>query len=262
MEKSLINPFLYLARRAAARHWSLQRGAGLWLFWLTSLPAASLAQSLVDNSAAESDWARRVDALVTRAAEAATAGRPGVRIDVTTGRLDSRLKLAPCAQVDFYLPPGQKPWGSMRVGLRCTSGPVRWNVFMPVTVRVLAPAVRAGQALSAGTVLSAEHLQVAEVDWAAAESPAFSRPEPLLGRTLAQGLAGGATVRESDLKRRQWFAIGDVVRVTAIGSGFQVGAEGVALTPGIEGQPARIRTESGRTLTGIATAERRVEIVL
>jgi flagellar basal body P-ring formation protein FlgA len=148
------------------------------------------------------------------------------------------------------------------VGMRCTSGPTRWNVFMPVTVRVLAPAVQARQALSAGTQLGVEHLQVAEVDWAAADSPAFARTDALLGRTLSQGLAAGAAVRESDLKRRQWFAIGDVVRVTAVGRGFQVGAEGIALTPGIEGQAARVRTESGRTLTGIVTADKRVEIQL
>lgn len=246
--------------------WCLRLMQTLWalMVWMALLSFASANASPDASPIApeEAAWARRVDDLVTRAAEAATAGRPGVRIDVQTGRLDPRLKLAPCPQVDLYLPPGQKPWGLMRVGLRCTSGPTRWNVFMPVTVRVLAPAVQARQPLPAGTLLGAEHLQIAEVDWAAADSPAFARAEPLLGRTLIQGLAAGATLREADLKRRQWFAIGDVIRVTAVGPGFQVSAEGVALTPGIEGQSARVRTESGRTLTGIATAERRLEVQL
>ena len=232
------------------------------LFAMMHVNPANASSDATPISADEALWSRRVDDLVTRAAQTATAGRPGVRIDVQTGRLDPRLKLAPCSQVDLYLPAGQKPWGLMRVGLRCTSGPTRWNVFMPVTVRVMAPAVQARQPLPAGTLLSAEHLQIAETDWAAAESPAFARAEPVLGRTLSQALAAGTALREADLKRRQWFAIGDVIRVTAVGPGFQVSAEGVALTPGFEGQSARVRTESGRTLTGIATAERRLEVQL
>ena len=34
------------------------------------------------------------------------------------------------------------------------------------------------------------------------------------------------------------------------------------MTNGIEGQPAKVRTESGRVVTGIATADRRLELSL
>jgi flagellar basal body P-ring formation protein FlgA len=225
-------------------------------------PATSPSLEPAPPSPQEAVWAQRVDQLVTQAARAALGDRKDVRIDVQPGRLDARLRLAPCEQVDYYLPAGQKPWGSMRVGLRCVSGTSRWNVFLPVTVKVLAPAIKARQALAAGTVLSPDMLLLDEADWAAAQASAFGRMDAVLGRTLSQALTAGATLRDTDLKRRQWFSVGDTVRVVAVGPGFNVSSEGVALSPGVEGQAARVRTESGRTLTGIATADRRVEVIL
>lgn len=212
--------------------------------------------------ALDAAWTARVEQLATQAARAAFGSNPQVRVEVVAGQLDPRLKLAPCRRVDVYLPPNQRVWGRSRVGLRCLEGAVAWNVFLPLTVKVFAPALVASQALAAGTVLQAEHLQPAEVDWAAAESPVVALPAAALGRTLAHGLAAGAALRDVDLRKRQWFAVGDTVRVLAVGKGFTVAGEGVALTPGLEGQPARVRTEGGRLVTGVAAGERRLEVIL
>lgn len=207
-------------------------------------------------------WTARVEQLATQAARAALGAHPQVRVEVVAGALDPRLKLAPCQRVDVYLPVGQRVWGRSRVGLRCLEGAVAWNVYLPLTVKVFAPSLVATQALAAGTVLQAEHLQAAEVDWAAAESPVVATAASALGRTLAHGLAAGAALRDADLRKRQWFAVGDAVRVLAVGKGFTVAGEGVALTPGLEGQPARVRTEGGRLVTGVAAGERRLEVIL
>ncbi len=203
---------------------------------------------------------RRAEELTRQAATAAVAGIAGARVEVQAGTLDPRLKLAPCDEVDIYLPTGTRAWGATRVGLRCISGASRWNVFLPLTVRVFAPAVVAQGPLPSGTVLGPEHLQIEQAEWSAASSPAFARLESVLGRSLGRALSAGATLRESDLKRRQWFAVGDVVRVVAVGEGFSISSEGVALTPGFEGQPAKIRTDSGRTLTGTPSGDRRIQV--
>ena len=57
-------------------------------------------------------------------------------------------------------------------------------------------------------------------------------------------------------------ALGDRVRVDARGAGFAVSAEGQALTPGLEGQIARVRTDNGRVLTGRPVADRQLEVKL
>ncbi len=184
------------------------------------------------------------------------------RIEVLVGQLPTHLKLAPCAQVLPYLPSGVRPLGRSRIGLRCTQGTARWNVSLPVTVRLWAPSLVAASALPTGTVLEARHLASAEVDLAERADPAIASSAAAIGRTLQRSLAAGDAIRLADLKTRQMFNTGDTVRIVGIGPGYAVSSEGQAMGPGLEGQNARVRTESGRIITGITTAERRVEVAL
>ncbi|HSV71024.1 MAG TPA: flagellar basal body P-ring formation chaperone FlgA [Methylibium sp.] len=205
------------------------------------------------------------DPLAAQARALALAGaapRPGVRVEVEPGRLDPRLKLAPCARIEPYLPPGFRAWGSSRVGLRCADGPVRWNVYLPITVKVWGPAVVATAALPAGATLSESDLQVAEVDLAASGQPAITDPAAAIGRPLALALNPGESLRASHLRARQWFAAGETVKLVASGPGFAVQSEGLALAPGVEGRAVRVRTDSGRIVTGQPVGERRVELAL
>jgi len=196
-------------------------------------------------------------------ASAATAGQAqGVRVEVKVGKLDPRLRLAPCLHIDTYLPPGLPVWGSTRIGLRCTQGTKLWNVSIPIQVSVYAQATVLKTALAAGTVLDASQLGQAEVDIAVAPGAAISDPMEAVGRTLGRSLAAGATLRQVDLKARQFFAAGETVRVTALGPGWQVVTEGQAVGAGIEGQSVHVRTEAGRLLTARPTGDRQVEVTL
>jgi flagella basal body P-ring formation protein FlgA len=183
-------------------------------------------------------------------------------VEVTLGAIDSRLRLAPCGQVAPYWPAGQRVLGLARVGLRCNDGPVRWNVFLPVKIRVWDQALVASAALPAGTTLAAEHLRSAEVDLLAKPDAAVTDATWALGRQLAMSLAEGQSLRMGDLRLRQWVKPGETVRVLARGENFQIGAEAQALSPALEGQPVRVRFESGRILQGTATGERQVTVPL
>jgi flagella basal body P-ring formation protein FlgA len=109
-------------------------------------------------------------------------------------------------------------------------------------------------------VLTDADVTQAEVDWAEDPSATFQKAELAVGRTLARAVQAGQAVRQSHLRARQWFAAGDVVKVMARGAGFAVAGSGQALTHGIEGQPARVRTESGQVLTGLPVADRQLEL--
>ncbi|MFZ4651954.1 MAG: flagellar basal body P-ring formation chaperone FlgA [Rubrivivax sp.] len=229
---------------------------------LATVTSPAMATTPTAATATEPAWMAEIAPLAQSATQAAFGGRSAMRVEVVPGTLDPRLNLAPCNKVQPYLPAGHRAWGRTRVGLRCVDGPVAWNVSMPITVKVFAPALVARQALSAGTVLGAEHLETGEVDWAAAESPALGEAAPVAGRTLARPLAPGQALRESDLRKRQWFDAGDPVRLVVVGNGFSISGEGVALTPGLEGQLVRVRTEGGKVVSGKAAGDRRVEVQL
>ncbi len=227
--------------------------------WAGSAWAAPTAQTTLSPAA----WQAAAERAVALASEAASAvAPPQARITAQPGRLDPRLRLAACGDIQPYLVSGAPAWGRTRVGLRCQQPGVRWNVFLPVTVQVLAPALQLREALPVGARLAASQLTLAEVDWAAAASPPLADAEGLADRVLARAVAAGQTLRAADLQPRRWFAIGDTVRVVAAGRGFSISAEGQALTPGLEDQPVRVRVEGGRVLTGRAVGERRVELVL
>ena len=197
------------------------------------------------------------------AAEGHHAAGPGApRLEVSVGQLDPRLRLAPCARVEPYLPEGMRLWGKARIGLRCTQGTTRWNVYLPITVKAFGPGLVVNGNIGAGGVLSEADLTPAEVDLAENNTPAITEMRLAVGRTVSQTLKPGQSLRQSHLRPRQWFAAGDTVTVLAQGPGFSVSGEGQALNNGVEGQPVRVRTESGRVLTGQAVGERRVELAL
>lgn len=188
---------------------------------------------------------------------------PGApRVEVVVGQLDPRLRLAPCERIEPYLPPNVRLWGRSRVGLRCRQGPSAWNVYLPVTIKVWARALVVPAGASAGSVLAEADLAEAEVDLAEEHTAVVVDPKQLVGRTLAQSLKPGQAVRQGHIKLRQWFAAGDTVRLVVAGAGFALEGEGQALTHGIEGQPARVRTEGGRVVTGQPAGERRLEVAL
>lgn len=240
-------------RRTAARRRIVRLASAFALTAGLALPASA---EPLDRALATQlhQWAQE------QAQSAST--QAGVRAELSVGQLDPRLRLAPCAKIEPYLPPGARPWGRTRVGLRCVDGPSRWNVYLPVTVHLWAQAPVLREPRSAGYQLQDADFTIGEVDWAARTDAPLLDPEAYVGRDLARPLSAGQPVRADDLQRRQWFAAGDTVQVIARGRGYSVSSEGQALSRGFEGQTVRVRTTSGRVVTGTAVAEHRVELAL
>lgn len=203
---------------------------------------------------------QRAEAVATELARARAPAQ--ARVVVQSGSPDPRLRLAPCSDIRAEPSPGAPPWGRTRVQLRCAAGPVAWRVTLPLQVQVWAPAWLAAAPLAAGQGLAAGALVPGVVDWAAAPTPPLPLGDDPAGRTLARPLAAGEALREADLRARQWFVAGDTVQVTARGTGFAVTAEAQAMSPGIEGRPARLKSASGRVFTALPVAERRAEVAL
>lgn len=224
--------------------------ATLWL-----VAATSHARTLEEDvrAIAQAQWAS------PQAQSNDTAHEP-LRFSVDVGALDARLRLAPCERIEPQWPAGVRPWGLVRVALRCVQGPTPWKVYLPVRVKALARVPVLTAPLAAGATVGAQHLGHADVDVAATRDIPFRDPALLIGRSLSRPLPAGSAIQPGDLHRRQWFAMGDTVRVDAVGDGFRVAAEGEALTPGIEGQPSRVRMASGRVVTGRAIGERQFEV--
>lgn len=174
-----------------------------------------------------------------------------LRMEVSVGALDSRLRLAPCARVEPYLPTGTRLWGRTRLGLRCIEGGTRWNVFLPITVKAWGPAWVLTGDVASGAVLTEDLATEAEVDWAAEPASVVADPALWVGQVATRRLLAGQALRQSMFRAPHLFKAGAQVRVVAEGPGFAVNASGQAMTAGAVGQTVRIRMANGKIISGI-----------
>lgn len=265
-------------RQAQQRVGAGALGLGFWaaavpLTLTLSLSGAPVAQAQMQQPMAQASEGLRPEqllGLVRHAVELAgqqaqaqqSQHTPGLRIETEVGQFDAQLKLAPCQVAEPYLPVGTRPWGNIRIGLRCTQGPVRWNVFVPAQIRVYAPVVVAATPLVAGQAIQPQDVVVAEAEISAEAGNTLQDPQLAAGRLAAQNVRAGQALRSQHLRSRQWFAAGEAVTMVAKGPGFQISSEGVALSPGVEGQSVRVRMEGGRVVSGVPVGARRVEVTL
>jgi flagellar basal body P-ring formation protein FlgA len=198
-------------------------------------------------------------------AMAAAVGVDGggqLRPEILMGSLDARLRLAPCARIEPYLPPGTRLWGRSRVGLRCLEGPVRWNVFMPVTVKAWGPGWVIKRPVAAGSVLTQEDAELADMDWAEQPYAVLANPDRWVGQQAAYALQPGQAIRQNMVRPTPAFGPGAQVRVSSAGAGFQVVVSGEALTAGVPGQNVRVRLSGGRIVTGTVRDGQTVDVRL
>jgi flagella basal body P-ring formation protein FlgA len=183
-----------------------------------------------------------------------------LRMEVSVGELDARLRLAPCTRVEPYIPVGTQLWGKTRLGVRCVEGSVKWNVFLPVTVKAYGLAWVIKGNVVPGALLSEADAIETEVDWAAEASPVVHNSSQWIGQMATRALTTGQALRRAMIKPAQVFQAGAQVRVVAQGSGFEVTSDGQALSAGVVGQPARVRMDNGRVMSGVVMDSRTVRL--
>lgn len=220
------------------------------------LGASVFGQQEPDYAALALKWAR------SNAAATLPEAASHLRLDISVGALDSRLRLAPCGNVEPYLPPGSRLWGHGRVGLRCVDGVTRWNVSVPVTVKAIGSAWVVRSQVMAGSTLSQSDMVLAEVDWAEDSNPVLSDTSMWLGQTATRSLTTGQVMRMGLVRPTQVFQAGTQIRVVAEGVGFQVSGDAQALSAGVVGQMARVRMDNGRIASGTVLDARTVKIEL
>lgn len=181
------------------------------------------------------------------------------RIEVAIGQLDAGVKLAPCARTEFYLPAGTRLWGRAHIGLRCVQG-ASWSALIPVNVRIYGPALVAARHLAPLQPIGEDDVRVAEVEWTREALGVVTETAQLNNRVPTRPIALGQPIAVAALRAPQVIAQGDAVKVVGTGRGFSVTTVAVALAAAHDGQPVRVRTETGRVLTGTARAGRIVEV--
>ncbi len=223
--------------------------------WRTALLLAAAAAALAFAGPSPAQTAQGVQAAQAAQADPVRAflerqlPAGAGRVEISVGTLDPRLQLAPCARIEPYLLPGTRLWGRTAIGVRCVEG-AGWTVALPVTVTVRGRAVVAGETLVAGSQPSGATLRIEEAELTREPGTPVTDPAQLVGRTLIRPIAAGQVIRLEHLRVTPVVSPGDPVRIQVSGPGFVIQSEGQALAAAGDGQPIRVRTESGRILAG------------
>lgn len=227
---------------------------------LASLMAATAQAQAV---AAESEYLGATRQWLDQAVSGIqSSGATPLRMEVTVGALDSRLRLASCSRVEPYIPVGTRLWGRTRLGLRCIEGLGKWNVFLPVTIKAIGRAWVMRRDVTPGTVLGEADVMESEVDWAEEPSPIIADPGLWVGQVAVRNLMTGQALRQNMVRPAQVFQAGAQIRIVAQGTGFQITSDGQAISPGVVGQLARVRMDNGRVMSGTVLDARTVRLEL
>lgn len=229
-------------------------------FLFSALAGLLLGAQAAHAQAGEPDYPAVALKWARIAAEQAADPSQHLRLDISVGALDGRLKLAPCGNVEAYLPPGSRLWGHGRVGLRCVDGMSRWNVSVPVQVKAFGNAWVVRGLVPAGMPVLQNDVVSVEVDWAEDTSPVLLDSALWLGQTATRTLSTGQVLRQGVVRPTQVFQAGTQVRVVAEGRGFEVSSDAQALAPGVVGQTTRVRMDNGRVTSGTVLDARTVKI--
>lgn len=242
-------PLVRVARRAQTARTRLLHG-------MARLALVSMAFLAAPAARAQSAPADTLKLFLEKAA----SGLPG-RVEVQIGHLDERLRLAPCARIEPFVPPGTRLWGRSQIGLRCAEG-ASWTVYLPVEIRVFGSALVAARTIAYGQLAGPDDAKLAEVELSRESGQALADLNWLEGKSATRAIGTGQVLRAEYFRAPPAVGAGDSVRLIYSGAGFSVTAGGRALGAANEGQPVRVQTESGRIVQGVARTGRTVEMRL
>jgi flagella basal body P-ring formation protein FlgA len=186
------------------------------------------------------------------------ASLPGERT-ITTSRIDPRLKLAKCTQLQPYLPTGSRLWGNASIGVRCLA-PATWSLYVPVSIKVVSQVLVTVRPIASGQPVQAEDVQLQQRDITAFAGSALTSLEQVIGKNVVAPVTSGIVLRAELLRAAQIIKQGQTVKLVAQGTGFRITSEGTAMGNATTGQVVAVKTRSGQTIKGVAKSEGLVEV--
>ncbi len=227
---------------------------------MQSALALLVALFLVAGPAAARQDPAPVRAEIGRFLSLQTRSLPG-EVSVQVGDFAADNQLAPCVQLEAFLPPGARAWGRVAVGVRCLA-PTPWSAWVPAEVRVKGLYLVTTAPLAAGQLVGPGDVRREAGELTAQAADVLTDPTQAVGQAARVALAAGRPLAASHLRLPPAVVQGQPVKVVSRGPGFQVANDGVALSTAGDGQPAQVRLAGGQVVRGVARSGGVVEITL
>lgn len=164
--------------------------------------------------------------------------------------------------IELIVPPAWEGWGSVNLNaLVRVNGIVEKNLSVRVHVDAQADLVVAARQLPAGTVLSADDLQMLKMDLAQAAGYPVTSMQDAVGKKVRIALRSGAVVKSNQLVAVPVVVSGQLVTIVAESGGLRITIAGRAKSSGGTGDLVRVQNlSSGKELPARVVDASTVEV--
>jgi flagella basal body P-ring formation protein FlgA len=169
----------------------------------------------------------------------------GSRINISIGRLDSRLKLRACTQeLSTFSPPGRQSTGKTTVGIRCEDNKP-WSIYVTAQVGVMEQVVIANRNIPRGTQLTSADIHLEERDITQLHRGYLTEISQAINKTLARNVRQGTPLSPSKINASTVVKRGANVTILSSVGSIEVRMKGIALEKGSIGD--RIKVKNSRS---------------
>jgi flagellar basal body P-ring formation protein FlgA len=158
-------------------------------------------------------------------------------VEVEASAVDARINVPVCADgITYTVNPESLFQANITVKASCASS--AWYMFLVVHATEIQPVVVVSSALSPGTLLSSENLQVINMDKKRLRSTTFADIDGVIGARIKRRITAGRPVEPDDLC---FVCKGDRIVIGAGSANMQVKTNGIALEDGKLGESIRVK---------------------
>jgi flagellar basal body P-ring formation protein FlgA len=151
--------------------------------------------------------------------------------------VDERINIPACGQaIEFQVSPEALFQSNITVKAQCPVS--NWYMFLMVKATEIQPVVVVTSALSPGTLLNENNLQVVDMDKKRMRNTTFSDISSLVGARVKRRLVSGRPIEPNDLC---FVCEGDNVVISAGSNNMQIKTNGIALEDGNIGETIRVK---------------------
>lgn len=232
------------------------------ILFLAIIPFAPAWAS--SNTAVTPTSFQNLDVLTQKVKEFLTTSSASLigQVAVSVVPANQKLKLGSCETIEAFFPGSSKAWGKTSVGLRCHDDGVRWVIYMQGNVSVYGDFLVAATNLGQGQVIRSRDVRFQRGDLTTLPPNIFTSEKQVIGRVSRIAMNAGTVLKQEMAEMPTVVKTGQNVRIMSMGNGFNISAEGQAQNNATQGQMVQVRVASGKTITGVASANGQVEIRL
>ena len=172
----------------------------------------------------------------------------GDRFELSTGKMDPRLKLVRCDQpLSFQMQNNSARSNRLLVKARC-AGTKPWAMFVPLDAKIWKTVVVALRPLNRNSTVRADDISLREVAAELLTGRYIQSPDLAVGMVLTRSIESGSPLQSSQLVAPKLIKRGDQVVIVATTGGISVRMAGTAMADGRRDEQITVKNKSSNRL--------------